>query len=74
MKHRIEESKYINGVQRFYPQYKGWFFWHNYYYESDVNNDGLPCHIPDVIAFNTLQQAKEYLNQHVQHRVIYHEV
>lgn len=64
--YRIRESRHDNGVSMFYPQRKGWFFWHDFYEKEDdgVCNDGLPCYTPPtIISFITLEQAKAYINK-----------
>jgi hypothetical protein len=57
MKYRVLEQKGY-----YYPQYKGWFFWHHYYTRGEpmMGCDSFVMD-RDVIAYTTLEEAYFYL-------------
>jgi len=56
MKYRIIEKKYSDGSSTFYPQYKGWFFWHYFsylMYEAIIN-----------VCCPTMEEAEKEIANH----------
>ena len=58
-KHRIKQGKTPNGTDWFLVEEKGWFFWSCVFYEHH------PPGITVKVYFNSLEEAKYQLEQHL---------